>query len=121
MKNISFALTKAQFRDRTKTVTRRLGWASLKPGERLMGCEKCQGLGKGGKIVRMGEIEVVSVRSEPLNLMAKDRAYGLIEVEREGFPDWTPEQFVALFCKANKTTPEQMVTRIEFRHVEVKR
>ncbi len=49
MKNISFALTTKQFLDGSKTVTRRLGWANLKPGEILMACEKCMGLGPGGE------------------------------------------------------------------------
>ena len=37
MRNISFALTKQQFLDRTKTVTRRLGWKNLEVGTLL--CE----------------------------------------------------------------------------------
>jgi hypothetical protein len=47
---ISFMLTQPQIRARTKTVTRRMGWKDLKPGTLLMAAEKCQGLGKGGKI-----------------------------------------------------------------------
>ena len=64
MRNMSFMLTTAQIRAGTKTVTRRLGWKFLKPGDRLMACVKCQGLGKGGKIEKIREIEVVSVRQE---------------------------------------------------------
>ena len=37
MKRISFSMTEPQFVDRTKTVTRRLGWRNLKPGEHLLG------------------------------------------------------------------------------------
>jgi hypothetical protein len=47
MRNISFSITRFQFCDRTKTVTRRLGWAKLKPGDVLMGVEKAMGLKKG--------------------------------------------------------------------------
>ena len=42
MRNISFMLTTQQFRNRTKTVTRRMGWWNLKPGDILMGVEKRQ-------------------------------------------------------------------------------
>jgi hypothetical protein len=72
MRNISFSFTEEQFLDGSKDVTRRLGWANLKPGQRLMGCQKCQGIKPGEKIVRLGEIEVVSVRREPLQSMAAD-------------------------------------------------
>jgi len=29
-------------------------------------CEKCQGLGKGGTIKKLGQLEVISIRREPL-------------------------------------------------------
>ena len=103
--------------DGSKDVTRRLGWASLKPGDRLMACRKCMGLKPGEKIVRLGEIEVVSVSREPLNRMTADALYGLSEATREGFPNMTGGQFVEMFCSHMKATPDQIVTRIEFRHV----
>lgn len=53
MRNMSFMLTTAQIRDRSKTVTRRLGWWNLRVGDVVMACEKCQGLGKGGKIITL--------------------------------------------------------------------
>jgi hypothetical protein len=40
-------MTTEQFRTGQKTVTLRLGWVNLKPGDVLMGVEKCQGLRKG--------------------------------------------------------------------------
>ena len=46
-RNMSFALTTAQYNDRTKTETMRLGWAFLKPGEVFMGIKQGQGLKKG--------------------------------------------------------------------------
>jgi hypothetical protein len=70
MRNISFSLTTEQFKARTKTVTRRLGWTFLEPGTVLMGCEKCMGLKPGEKIVRLGRIRVVSVRRERLVRMS---------------------------------------------------
>jgi len=32
----------------------------------------------------------------------------------EGFPEMTPAEFVAMYCKANKCNPDKVVTRIEF-------
>lgn len=110
MRNISFSATKEQFRARAKTVTRRMGWAMLGPGALLMGVEKAQGLKKGEKIVRLGPVRVVSVRREPLNAIDQD------DCDREGFPDWTPDQFVAFFCQFNACAPDAIVTRIEFRY-----
>ena len=117
MRNISFSLTERQFLDGSKDVTRRLGWANLKPGQRLMGCQKCQGIKPGESIVRLGEIEVVSVRREPLNRMSADAAYGRAEAIREGFPEMTGCQFVEMFCKHMKVTPSVVLTRIEFQHL----
>lgn len=114
MKNISFALTKAQFRAQMKDVTRRLGWGNLTAGETLCACEKCQGIKPGESLVRMGLIDVVKVRHERLDLMITDPNYGAAEVIREGFPDLSPTQFVEMFCKHMKCLPSQIVTRIEF-------
>lgn len=123
MRNISFSLTEPQFLDGSKTVTRRLGWQFLRPGDRLMGCRKCMGLKPGESIVRLGEIEVVSVRREPLNFMlysgsTDDRsAYGDAEADLEGFPNLVGWEFVKMFCDHMKCQPSTVVTRIEFRHV----
>lgn len=112
MRNISFALTEPQFRARTKTVTRRLGWETLKPGTLLCGVRKAMGLRPGEKIVRLGVIRVVSVRREPLvQITAGDCA-------REGFPELHPVEFIEMFkfhMGCNTCTP---VTRIEFEYVE---
>jgi len=101
MRNISFALTTQQFRDQSKDVTRRLGWKNLKAGDQLMGCEKCQGIRPGESIVRLGAIEIISVRFEPLNRMSRwkeltnrEIGYGKTEAIREGFPNLTGDQFV---------------------------
>jgi hypothetical protein len=47
MRRISFALTTTQVQNRTKTVTRRLGWNNLKPGDRLQPIYKGMGVEKG--------------------------------------------------------------------------
>lgn len=94
MRNISFSMTQPQFRARTKDVTRRDGWWNAKSGEYLQGCEKCQGLGPGGKIVRMGVIILVDVWPEPLRRLIDEPEYGRAEVIREGFPEMTPYAFM---------------------------
>lgn len=115
MRNISFFLTTPQFIDGSKDVTRRNGWKFLvgKTGVRLMAVEKGQGLKKGEKVKRLGEIEVVSAKLEPLNAMPLYPD----DCRREGFPDWTPWQFIRMYCAHNKCTPGTEITRIEFRRV----
>jgi hypothetical protein len=118
MRNISFSLTTPQVRAGTKDITRRDGWATLKPGTRLMACEKCQGLGKGGKIVKIREIEVLSVEREQLREIVERPMRGpRSECEREGFPDMTPTDFMWMFCKNMGVVPDDYVTRIEFTYV----
>jgi hypothetical protein len=123
MRHISFALTTDQVRRSfatrriEKDVTRRLGWKNARPGWQLCACEKCQGLGKGGKVVRLGVIELVSVRLEPLEAMLIGPAYGAREVVREGFPKMTAAEFVDMFCEHNRCSRDSHVTRLEFRYL----
>jgi hypothetical protein len=127
MRNISCALTKAQIRNGSKTVTRRLGWEILlKPSAeptQLMACEKCMGRKAGEPLIRIRPIEVVTARREPLQAMIDDPVYGKQECMAEGFPDWTPEQFVQFFCSTHKLKngqpcmPETKITRIEFKYL----
>lgn len=115
MRNISFALTTPQFLDGTKDVTRRVGWLDLRPGLELCGVEKGQGLGKGGKVKRLGVIRVVAVRQEKLRRMVDEPEYGALECAREGFPNLKPQEFVHFFVTGHKgCTAESWVTRIEF-------
>lgn len=123
MRNISFALTTPQFLDGSKDVTRRNGWIDLKPGQILCGVEKSQGLGRGGKIKRLGNIRVKSIRRETLRAMTDDGAYGRAECIREGFPppheNSDPAAFVNFFCRSHKgVTPDSVITRIEFEHCD---
>ncbi len=118
VKHISFALTTPQFRNRTKTVTRRLGWKNLKPYTHLMGVEKCQGLKKGEKVKKLGEILVRVVHREQLSRMVDDQEYGKRECRREGFPHLNPLQFVQMFCLHNKCKPHDIVTRIKYDYME---
>lgn len=120
MRNLSFALTTAQMRARTKTVTRRKGtwWAGvLKPGDLVCAVEKSQGIKKGG-LVRLGTIRIVSVRVERLDDIELLQNHGNDECEREGFPLMLGRGFVVMFCKHMGGNQLQSVTRIEFEHVE---
>jgi hypothetical protein len=113
MRNMSFMLTTQQILDRSKTVTRRVGWLSLKPGALLRAVEKGMGLKKGEHVVELGAIRVVDVRREPLCAMLAD------DCAREGFPEMTVDEFVAMFCRTHKgCTPYTRITRIEFEHVD---
>jgi hypothetical protein len=120
---MSVALTEAAVVDRTKTVTRRLGWRMLKPGDRLTLCRKVMGRRKGEPLVRLAEVEVVSVRRE--------RVWDITDgdIAREGVPvdlfdEWwtsngqpTPRAWVAWFCDQMRCRPDDDITRIEWRYV----
>ena len=119
MRNISFALTTDQVRNRTKTVTRRNGWRFLKAGDLLCAVEKSQGLKKGEKIKRICTIRVRNIVHEQLQWLLELPQYGAREVIREGFPYLTAKQFVDHFCKTHKgVTPASEVVRIEFEYID---
>lgn len=110
---MSVSLTEPQVLARTKTVTRRLGWLMLKPGDRLTLCRKVMGRKKGEPLVRVAEVEVVSVRRERLETITAD------EVAAEGFPGNSVAGFVEFFCQTHKgCKPESEVTRIEWRYLD---
>lgn len=104
----------------TKTVTRRMGWEFLKPGDRVLGVEKGMGLKKGEKVRGLGVIEIVSVRREMLDDLWLERKYpygAQEELQHEGFPGMERYDFVEMFAKHHDCTTADFVTRIEFRHV----
>src|SRR5690349_11813554 len=103
MKLMSFALTTAAFRARTKRVTRRNGWLTAALGQRVMAVEKARGVPVAER-VELGPIVFAKVRREPLRRMLDKPAYGRREVVLEGFPDLTPAEFVQMYCKANACT-----------------
>jgi hypothetical protein len=110
---MSVSLTEGQVRDRSKTVTRRLGWLALRPGDRLTLVRKAMGLRKGESVVRVAEVEVASVRRERLTEITP------ADVLAEGFPGMTPAQFIRFFCDSHKgCTAGSLVTRIEWRYLE---
>lgn len=111
MRHMSFMLTTEQMRARTKSVTRRLGWARLRAGEIVLAVEKGQGLKRGEKVKPIGPIRIVSVRVELLNAITPD------DCVREGFPDLSPAQFCEMFRRHNKIGDNWPVRRIEFEFV----
>lgn len=120
MRNISFALTTEQIRNRTKTVTRRTGWKNLKPGTLLCAVVKGMGLKKGEKVERLCTIRVIDVRRESLARMEQDIAYGYRECAREGFPEGpycAPVHFIMWFARTHGIAVTDDVTRIEFEYV----
>jgi hypothetical protein len=116
-RNMSFMLTTEQILDESKDVTRRLGWANLQPGTRVRACRKCMGLAKGEQVEVLRMIEIVGVRRERLDAMLIDPDYGDREAVREGFPQMTGSEFVAMFCHEMGCDPETEVSRVEFRYL----
>jgi hypothetical protein len=62
-------------------------------------------------LVRLADVEVTSVMRIPLDWISPD------DVAREGFPDWTPLQFVQFFTDHMGGDPRQVVTRIAWRYL----
>jgi phosphoribosylglycinamide formyltransferase 2 len=92
-------------------VTRRMGWWSLVPGDLLQPIYKGMGLKKGEKQQLLGcQIEVVEAYAESLDAITH------LDVILEGFPTWTPEQFVEFFCKKNHCPPTIQPNRIAFKY-----
>lgn len=121
MRNMSFALTTAQVRSGTKTVTRRMGWMFLKRGDLVRPVVKSQGLKRGEKAeVIRGPLRIVSVRREALDRMLDESRYGLMECAREGFADdpvlCRPQDYIEFFCRTHGCGPQDLVTRIEFEY-----
>lgn len=125
MRNMSYRLTKRQFLDGSKDITRRDGWAFLKAGEHYTGVEKSQGLKKGEKIVYLGQCICISnepervdeiikrpIRSDQFPVTGRMRT----EMEREGFPDMSAEEFVEWFCDERDLDRSDEIQRIRFEH-----
>jgi len=115
---MSFSLTEEQLVEGSKDVTRRLGWGRLKPGQEIRAVRKAMGLKPGEKIEPLAVIRIVSVNAEPLTRLMEDPHYGQQESNREGFPEKSGAQFVAMFCGHMRCQPDTVVNRIEFEVVE---
>jgi hypothetical protein len=108
---MSVSLTEDAVVRRAKTVTRRLGWLFLTPGTQLTLCRKVMGRKPGEPLVRIAEVQVVSVRRERLDAITDD------DVTREGFHPMSARWFVDFFCKEMKVKPDAEVTRVEWRYL----
>ena len=112
-RNMSFAMTTQQVLSQTKSVTRRFGWWYLKPGDIIQPVKQAMGLKLGEKIIRLnGPIEILSAWGEPLNAITQD------DVMKEGFPDWTPNQFIEFLVSKYKCDPTKEINRIEYKYLE---
>jgi hypothetical protein len=110
---IAVSLTEPQVRQRAKTVTRRIGWRMLRPGDQLTLCRKVMGRRPGEPLDRIATVEVVSVRREALDSVTA------ADVAAEGFPQMTPAQFVSFFCATHRgCAPGTEVTRIQWRYLD---
>ncbi len=121
MRNMSFALTTAQVRTGTKTVTRRMGWRFLKAGDLVRPVVKSQGLKRGEKVeVIRAPLRIVDVHRERLSRLTADMIYGFEECRREGFGEdpvlYQPQDFVVFFCWTHGCAPADIVTRIAFEY-----
>ncbi len=112
-RNMSFQLTTNQVRARTKTVTRRFGWAFLKPGDVVMAVVKTLGIRRGQLIERLGPIRVVSTRWEPLDAITPE------ELQLEGLPGMDPARYVAMMLRGRGVVPDIPVNRIEFEYLDL--
>lgn len=119
-RRMSCALTIDAVRARTKTVTRRHvdTWRDLKPGDRLTLIEKGMGLPKGAKQVVLAEVEIVDVRVEPVNRIAREAA-GTTD---EGLPTMTSAAFCSFWLDSHgyrwPSTAETECRRIEWRYLD---
>lgn len=109
MRRMSFALTERQFLDGSKTITRRLGWQTLRAGDELIAVRKAMGLARGESQHVLGRLRVISTQREPLFQATMPG-----EAAREGFPELTGPEFVRFFCRTMGCAPASLVTRIEF-------
>jgi hypothetical protein len=115
---MSVSLIERAVVERRKTVTRRLGWRFLKPGDRLTLCRKVMGRKPGEPLERLAEVEVISVRREPLSAMTD------ADVEREGVDvalevagRTEAEAWVGWFAWTMGCSVDDEITRIEWRYL----
>jgi len=110
-RNMSFMLTTKQIKQETKTITRRVGWWFLKPGDILNACEKCQGLQKGERIKKLCQIRVISTKRTKLCEI------DISDCICEGFPNILPLEFITMFCNEMNCKSTTFVNRIEFQYI----
>ncbi len=115
MKYLVFDKDEQAVRDRRKTVARVAAARHLvlRPGEMVLAYGRA--VEKSAPIARL---TVKSVKLVRLDAMTEFPEYGRGECEREGFPDFSPAEFVADFQARNQCGPDAMVSRVEFSYAE---
>lgn len=119
---MSVSMTEDAVLRRIKDVTRRKGWRNAEPGMTFTLCRKVMGRRRADgfvePLVKLVDVEVVSVRWERLDLMTRLPLYGAREVAREGFPGMDPAEFIRrFFTDAQGIQPDEHVNRIEWRYL----
>ena len=113
MRNMSFAKTTHQMRNRKKTVTRRYGWWFLKRGDRVQAVEKAMGLKKGQKVKKICVIEITNTYRDNLQCLTQQ------ECILEGFPSETPAWLrELLYSMCPKHEWPNTPNRIEFKYID---
>ncbi len=127
---MSVAYTEDAVVERRKTVTRRKGWWRDKNGRPLVAvgdrvtlCRKVMGRKPGEPLVRLVDVEVVSLRRERLAALvdktfAPEPGYGANEMIAEGFPGMNPWVFIDRYFVPQGIHLSDAVTRIEWRYIE---
>ncbi len=110
-KHMSFSKTIEQMERRTKSETMRMGWEDLKRGDVLIAVEKAQGLQKGETVVK---IVPIIIKSNTPTIVMDVSPENCIN---EGFPEYSPSDFIAMFCELNKCKPFDDVNRIGFDYI----
>ena len=110
MRLISCAKTIPQVVAQTKTETRRLGWKLARPAWRLIVIER-NDYRRGGTPVALACVELIHTARERLCDISPDA------VVREGFPEMTPREFIAFFCREMRAAPDVELTVLRWRYL----
>ncbi len=111
MLQMSFYYTTTAVKQRTKIHTLRDGWKKLKPGRQFEACVKVRGI-PSAEVEVLATCELESTARRPLNSITQQ------EVIWEGFPDWTPTQFVQWFCQKMKLQPTYVLTFLKYKYLD---
>jgi hypothetical protein len=106
---MAFSMTIDQLIMGMKDVTRRQS-TKLKPGQIFIGVDKSMGFKAGQKPIRLAVLKCIRTHEETLEDIYRYPE----DCAREGFPDFSPGQFIDMLCSHYGAKPEMPVVRIEF-------
>lgn len=92
------------------------GWWFREAGEVVIGVERVEkywGLQNRKTVNRLWLIPIVSVRAEPAATVFGNDA-SEAQLERGGFPQLVPMDFIAILCKTSRKAAANTVNRIRF-------